>query len=78
MDNVLLGKCDFCGKLNCVAHRKYYDRCVDCGKRYAKYSNYKCLQKKSYTCRRQNALDDIIEEYRALKRQGFKVPRDIT
>lgn len=77
MDSILLDKCDFCGKLNCVAHGKYYDRCDECGKRYARYSNYKCLQKKSYTQKRQNAIDAIIEEYKALKKQGFRVPRDI-
>ena len=77
MQNVLIAKCEFCGKVNCIAHSKYYDRCEDCGKRYAKYANYKSMQKTRYTNKRQNLLDDIVEEYRKLQRDGFRVPRDI-
>lgn len=77
MDNVLLAKCEFCGKLDCIAHNKYYDRCEACGRRYSKYANYKSLQKSDYKNSRQSKLEDVIEEYRALQRQGYKVPRDI-
>jgi predicted nucleic acid-binding Zn-ribbon protein len=75
--NILIGKCLFCGKLNCEAHSKYTDRCVDCGKRYAKYSNYKSLQKSDFRFKRQAKLEEIIEEYQELKLRGYKVPRDL-
>lgn len=76
-ENVLLAKCNFCGKMNCIAHTKYVDRCEECGKRYAKYSNYRCLQKTKPTDKRQKKLDDIVEEYRFLQRRGYKVPKTI-
>lgn len=75
--NILIGKCLFCGKLNCEVHSKYTDRCVDCGKRYAKYSNYKSLQKSDFRFKRQAKLEEIIEEYQELKLRGYKVPRDL-
>ena len=75
--NILIGKCLFCGKLNCEAHSKYTDRCVDCGKRYAKYSNYKSLQKSDFRFKLQAKLEEIIEEYQELKLKGYKVPRDL-
>ena len=37
----------------------------------------KGIQTTKNAYKRQNALDDIIEEYKALKRQGFRVPQDI-
>ena len=75
--NILIGKCMFCGKLNCEAHSKYIDRCVDCGKRYAKYSNYKSLQKTDFKFKRQVKLEQLIDEYMKLKEKGYKVPRDL-
>ena len=75
--NILIGKCLFCGKLNCEAHSKYTDRCVDCGKRYNKYSTYKSLQKSDFRLKRQAKLEKIIEEYQELKLKGYKVPRDL-
>lgn len=75
--SILLGKCLFCGRLNCEAHHKYTDRCVDCGKRYTKYSNYKSLQKTDFRFKRQKKLEEIMEEYMDLKQKGYKVPRDL-
>ena len=77
MNNVLIARCEYCGKMNCIAHNKYTDRCEECGKRYARYSNYKSLQRSRPTVKRQFLLDNIILEYRDLKFAGFKVPRDI-
>lgn len=74
---IKLEVCQFCGAISADAHPKYTDRCVDCGKRYAKYSNYKSLQKSKPTVKRQALLEDIVTEYRMLERQGYKVPRDI-
>ena len=48
----MLTLCKFCGKTNCEPHKKYVDRCVECGKRYTKYSNYKSLQKTSPSFKR--------------------------
>jgi transposase-like protein len=76
--HVLLGRCPFCGLPNCIAHKKYTDRCEECGKRYTKYSNYKSLQRSNPTFKRQLLLDKIIDEYKDLKHSGYRVPRDIT
>lgn len=74
---MVIGRCPFCGITNCVAHSKYTDRCVDCGKRYTKYSNYKSLQKSDFKFKRQAKLEEIIMEYQILKQAGYKVPRDL-
>lgn len=76
MQNVLT-ECKFCGVRSCVAHKKYTDRCEECGKRYAKYSSYKSLQRSDYTEKRQRRLEELILDYQMLKRNGYKVPRDI-
>jgi hypothetical protein len=73
----MIAKCEFCGKMNCIAHTKYVDRCEECGKRYAKYSSYKSLQKSSPTDKRARLLDKIVDEYSDLRRLGYKVPRDL-
>lgn len=75
--HIILAKCEFCGKLNCIAHKKYVDRCEACGKRYAKYSSYKSLQRSVPTHKRQLLLNNILAEYITLKQAGYKVPRDI-
>lgn len=75
--HILLAKCEFCGYLNCIAHKKYVDRCEECGKRYARYSSYKSLQRSDPTAKRQRLLDKIIDEYKDLRFSGHKVPRDI-
>lgn len=72
---VLLAKCEFCGKPDCISHKKYLDRCEECGKRYTKYSNYKSMQRSAPTPARQRLLDDIVDEYKTLRRLGYKVPR---
>lgn len=77
LSHILLAKCPFCGYQNCIAHKKYTDRCEECGKRYTKYSNYKSLQRSNPTLKRQRLLEKIIDEYRDLRRSGHKVPRDI-
>lgn len=69
--------CRFCGKEDYEPHKKYTDRCVECGKRYTKYSNYKSLQKTRPTFKRAKLLLDIVEEYENLKLQGYRVPRDL-
>lgn len=74
---ILIAGCSFCGRGNCVAHRKYTDRCEECGKRYAKYQSYKSLQRSAPTAKRAALLDELVIEYRLLKRQGYKVPKDI-
>lgn len=78
LSHILLAKCPFCGDINCIAHKKYTDRCEECGKRYTKYSNYKSLQRSAPTIKRQRLLDKIIDEYRDLRNAGYNVPRDIT
>lgn len=75
--NVLIAKCEYCGRMNCVGHHTYTDRCEECGKRYAKYSNYKSLQRSRPTVSRGRLLDNIILEYKDLKFAGYKVPHDI-
>lgn len=77
MCNVNTTGCAYCGASSYVPHSKYSDRCAACGKRYAKYANYRWLQKHQPTSKRDAALQDIIEEYRTLQRRGFKVPKDI-
>lgn len=77
MYNVLLGKCEYCGRLNCMTHRKYIDRCEECGKRYARLMNYKSELKNRYTNKGQIRLDKVVDEYRALMYKGYKVPRAI-
>lgn len=69
--------CSFCGATHVQPHHKYQDRCVDCGKRYARYSNYKSTQKSNPTPARAEHLAQIIIEYQNLKKAGYKVPRDI-
>lgn len=72
-----LDKCKCCGLTNTMCHAKYSDRCVDCGVRYAKYSSYKSMQKKSYTSAREALLSQIRIEYERLKADGYTVPRDV-
>ena len=74
---MIISRCPFCGMTNCEAHKKYSDRCVDCGKRYTKYSNYKSLQKSDFKFKRQAKLEEIIRDYQILKQAGYKVPRDL-
>lgn len=69
--------CSFCGRDDVTPHKKYSDRCVDCGKTYAQYTSYKSLQKTKPTLKRQVLLDRIIEDYKIAKKAGLKVPRDI-
>ena len=77
MTNILLGKCEYCGRLNCTAHRKYVDRCEECGRRYARFMNYKSYLKQNYTNKGQIRFDAVVDEYRALMHKGYKVPRTI-
>lgn len=72
-----LKRCPFCGAPNCAAHKKYTDRCVDCGKRYARYTSYKSQQRKDFSIKRERQLDKIVTEYKDLKLGGYKVPHDI-
>lgn len=74
---IILKRCNFCGLQDCEAHKKYQDRCIDCGKRYTKYSNYKSLQRSAPTLKRQRLLDKLVDEYKDLRFSGHKVPRDI-
>ena len=74
---VRLTVCRFCGVSNCLAHKKYTDRCDECGRRYTKYSNYKSLQRSNPTSARQVLLDRLIDDYKVLKQAGYRVPRDI-
>lgn len=73
----VLATCNYCGLTNVQSHAKYNDRCDMCGKRYAKYTNYRALQKSNYTVKRDAALADIISEYKALQAAGFRVPDSI-
>ena len=75
--NTLLGRCDYCGKKDCRSHAKYSDRGDECGKRYAKLMNYKARLKNKYTNKGQLLLDEVVDEYRALMRKGYKVPKAI-
>lgn len=74
---IRLVMCEFCGVSNCLAHKKYTDRCEECGKRYTRYSNYKSLQRSNPTSARQVLLDRLVDDYRIFKQAGYKVPRDI-
>lgn len=76
-NRVVLARCAFCGQQNVQSHMKYNDRCDACGKRYAKYSSYRSMQKKDYKPSRDTILADLIAEYRSLMNQGFKVPASI-
>lgn len=69
--------CPCCGVRSTEAHSKYADRCVNCGKRYSQYANYKCQIKKGTSKNAQKYLDEIILEYKMLQRCGYKVPKDI-
>ena len=72
----LLTTCPCCG-MRCVeAHSKYTDRCVECGRRYSRFANYKWKAKQGND-KAQRALDEVILEYRMLKQAGYKVPKDI-
>lgn len=74
---VVIAKCEYCGTPNCIAHKKYVDRCEDCGKRYHRYMSYKSQQKSNPNWKREHKLEEIRLEYKELKRLGCKVPRDI-
>ena len=77
VSNILIAYCPYCGKVNCIAHSKYVDRCEECGKRYHKYASYKSQQKNNPNWKRERKLEEIRLEYKDLKRLGFKVPKDI-
>ena len=77
ISNILIPICPYCGKVNCIAHSKYVDRCEECGKRYHKYTCYKSQQKKNPNWKRAHKLEEIRLEYLELKRRGYKVPKDI-
>lgn len=73
---VVLERCPYCGLMYCVAHKKYVDRCEECGKRYHKYTSYKSQQKKRPSFKREHRLEELRYDYMQLKQAGFKVPRD--
>lgn len=77
LSHILIPKCPFCGCQDCIAHKKYTDRCEECGKRYTKYSSYKSLQNKQFTVKRARLLEKIVAEYLDLRDAGYKVPRDL-
>ena len=77
LSHILLPKCEFCGRVDCIAHKKYTDRCEECGKRYAKYSSYRSLQRKEYSGKRAALLVKLEAEYIDLRNAGYKVPRDL-
>ncbi len=72
-----LKRCAFCGRRGVEAHKKYRDRCEDCGKLYVRYQSYKSQQKREYSAKRQAQLEKIITEYQDRKDAGYKVPHDI-
>lgn len=74
---ILIPKCEYCGRFNVIAHKRYTNMCEDCGKRYHKYSSYKSQQRTNPTTKRDILLADLVEEYKALKARGYKVPKDI-
>ena len=74
---IILERCNFCGAENCQSHHRYHDRCIACGKRYAKYASYKSLQKSEPTFKRAKLLRGIVEDYENFEQQGYRVPRDI-
>ena len=74
---IILERCEYCGLRNCQAHKKYADRCEECGKRYHRYTSYKSQQKSKPNWKREHKLEEIRLEYKDLKEQGYKVPRDI-
>ena len=73
---LVLDKCSYCGMKNCIAHKKYVDRCDECGKRYHRDTSYKSQQKSNPNWKREHKLEEIRLEYKELKQQGFKVPKD--
>ena len=77
LSHILIAKCEFCGLQNCIAHKKYVDRCEKCGKRYAKYSSYKSQQKTHFTTARAKLITKIEAEYIDLRNAGYKVPKDL-
>lgn len=74
-DIIMLKKCPYCGLENCEAHKKYNDRCKECGGRFARYSSYTSLQKKEFKAGRAKLLAKIEAEYIDLRNAGHKVPR---
>ena len=72
-----LHRCDYCGRENCLSHKKYYDRCVECGNRYSKYTSYKSQQRTKYSGSRAALLSKLEAEYIDLRDAGHKVPRDM-
>ena len=77
VSHILIGKCEYCGRQNCIAHAKYTDRCVECGRRYAKYSSYKSLQRSQPTAKLARLIENLVVEYIDLRNAGHKVPRDL-
>lgn len=73
----LIGKCGGCGAVNCIAHSKYVAKCEDCGKLYNRYTNYKSLQKKSFSYKRERLLEQIRLQYKEYHQLGYEVPKDI-
>lgn len=70
-------KCEFCGLTDCTPHKKYTDRCDECGRRYTKYSSYKSQQRVKFSAKRAKLLAHIEAEYIDLRNAGHKVPRDL-
>ncbi len=69
--------CAYCGKTNTYAHRKYKDRCVDCGDLYNKYTSYKAKYAKTPNDASRRKLYQIVVIYKDLAAKGYKVPKDI-
>lgn len=74
--DTMIAHCPCCGMNFVDRHSKYADRCVDCGKRFSRYANYKYRARQGDT-KAERLLDQIVLDYKILKQAGYKVPKDI-
>lgn len=66
--------CVYCGATD-VPASSIRGQCERCGKRYHTYMNLRCIAEPSAS--EAEALRLVVNEYRALKRRGFQVPKSI-
>lgn len=76
-DTPRLTWCEFCNRTSVYAHRRYTDRCIICGNRYAKYVCYVHRQESAYLESREVLLRYIKNEYRQLAIEGCRIPEGV-
>ena len=71
----LMHACSHCGKPNCEAVLN--DMCKECASRYSRYQRLKKKAILEPSALVHSKLYAVVAEYKVLKAQGYKVPRDI-